>query len=74
MEFNEELERYMKTTLNPVRRKSWNPNKFLIIENRKDYVLYDNNMRKIVNNESDPKWLDELSKNDWEKIEGVQYV
>ncbi len=74
MDFNEELEQYMRTTLNPVRRKSWNPNKFLIIENRKDYVLYDINTRKVINNKSDPEWLDEISKNDWEKIEGVEYV
>lgn len=73
MEFNDELERYMKTTHNPVRRKSWSPNKFLIIENRKDYVLYDNNMRKVIN-KLDPEWLDEISKDDWEEIEGVLYV
>lgn len=74
MDFNEELKQYMITTGNPVRRKSWDSNKFIIIENKKDYVLYGKNTRIVINLEADPKWLTELCQNDWEKIEGVEYV
>lgn len=73
MKFDKELDQYMRTTLNPVRRKSWSINKFIILENRKDYALYDTNMKKIINL-SDPEWIEEISKDDWEKLEGVLYV
>ena len=74
MQFDSELETYMKITKNPIRRKCWNTYKFLIYEGE-ELVLYDTNSRKVLNERFDTDWLEnELPKDDWEKMEGIEYV